>query len=60
MRKLQQPPFNFERKIESRVRAIDGTQEVTLACGHSLVMIIPLPDSQQLLACAQCVNDWIE
>lgn len=52
--------LRFHRLIEEREMQKDGTQEIELACGHRIIMIIPIPDEQQYMQCAQCVNAWVD
>lgn len=56
---LSQEELRFWRLIEERAPD-DGAELVTLACGHSVVMIVPLPEWQRYHMCIQCVNDWAE
>jgi hypothetical protein len=48
----------FDRKITKRVQNDDGTEDVTFECGHEAVFVIP--SVQDVYACAQCINDYVE
>jgi hypothetical protein len=50
----------FYRLIDERGTNGDGTQDVILACGHASRYVVPIPDSQHYVPCAQCVNEWVE
>jgi hypothetical protein len=56
---LNQEQRRFYRLIEEREIEPDGSQSVTLACGHSSIQVIPIPDEQQYMQCAQCVNVFV-
>jgi hypothetical protein len=48
--------LRFWRSIEERWLSLDGTQEITLSCGHHSTQIIPFPDSQEYAPCSQCLR----
>jgi hypothetical protein len=52
--------MRFWRLIEERIDCTDGSQEVTLACGHKYTQIIPIPPSREYLPCFQCIHAWLE
>jgi hypothetical protein len=51
--------MNFERRIVCRIQCLDGTEEVTLECGHSVVRVIPEPTAKYLY-CAECLHNFVE
>jgi len=51
--------FTFDRKIDHRVMDPDGSQTIKLRCGHTVCMVIPLPDRVRVIPCAQCVDDFV-
>lgn len=48
------------REISARLNSSDGTQDVSLECGHSAVQMIPIPALVKRMPCAQCVNDFVD
>jgi hypothetical protein len=53
--------LRFWRLIEEREPEADGQGElITLACGHSIVCVIPYPDSQEYAYCSRCVKKLAE
>jgi hypothetical protein len=50
----------FYRLIEERELEGDGAQKIELACGHTTIQIIPVPDSLQYMQCVQCIHDYVE
>jgi hypothetical protein len=57
---IKEEERRFYRLIEEREMNKDGTQEITLACGHATIQIIPLPETQQYSLCAECVRLWVK
>lgn len=57
---LSTEELRFYRLIEEREMADDGSQEITMACGHKTVQIIPLPETVNYAYCVQCLSAWIE
>lgn len=60
LRGLNQEQRRFYRLIEERDTAEDGLQEITLACGHRSIQVIPIPDDVNYMQCAQCISAWVE
>lgn len=52
--------LRFWRLIEERETEEDGGEHVELACGHTIVFTVGLPDTQQYAYCSQCVKKWSE
>jgi len=50
----------FYRLIEERETNQDGTEDVLLACGHTLTYVRPVPAAQTYAPCMECVDAWIE
>lgn len=57
---LSEEELRFWRLIEERKPQSDGTEEMTLACGHKITAVIPLPGTRQYEYCPQCVQEWID
>jgi hypothetical protein len=57
---LNQEQRRFYRLIEEREANDDGSQKITLACGHESIQVIPIPDDVNYMQCAHCVNAWVE
>jgi hypothetical protein len=53
-------PFLFERQVRSKVASLDGTEEVTLECGHVSVYMTPTSKFQTRLPCTECLHEWME
>lgn len=56
---LTQEERRFWRRIEGRALIGDGTQELTLACGHCWLHFEPLPEYRQYAQCPACVSVWL-
>jgi hypothetical protein len=48
---LSQDELRFWRLIDERELQSDGTEDITLACGHKITSIIPLPSTRQYEYC---------
>ena len=55
---LTPPEEFFRRAIDTRLACTDGSEEVTLDCGHTIVRIIPLPGDS--MDCPECVNEFVK
>ena len=53
-------PCIFEKRIASRKLQEDGTEDVTLECGHTSCYIMSTHPLMQFGFCAQCVDDYME
>jgi hypothetical protein len=51
--------LRFYRLIEDRQMNPDGTQDVTLACGHMLLYTIPTKNDEVYAPCAECLRDYV-
>lgn len=49
----------FDRQIVAVEPQDDGSALVTYDCGHSALWVIP-PQGIVAIACAQCVNEFVE
>jgi hypothetical protein len=56
---LKAEEMRFYQLIERHRVNADGTEELTLACGHTVTYVIPVPSSNKYAPCAQCVHAWI-
>ena len=57
---LDEEVRRFYRLIDDRKAAAeDGTQDVTLACGHVITFVNPIEDSQMYAHCSQCSGAWL-
>jgi hypothetical protein len=50
------PELRFWRLIEERETHPDGSQTLTLACGHKTTQHIPLPASREYAPCPWCLH----
>jgi hypothetical protein len=52
-----QPEQFFSRAIVTRIPSTDGSEEVTLKCGHSIICIVRVP--ADAMYCPECVNVFL-
>jgi hypothetical protein len=53
------PGSEFRRKITKQHSLDDGCEEITLECGHMLIMVIPGFERTEM-ECAQCIHEYLE
>jgi hypothetical protein len=51
--------LRFYRLIEEREMNPDGTQDLTLACGHMLLCTVPTKEDEVYAPCAECLRDYV-